>query len=253
MKITFLASARPAAQRALKELTDRYGQTEPSNADYVVAIGGDGTTLKALQATLALSPKPVFAMGTEGSIGFLGNTLHTDSLVERLCSALTINLHPLRADIEQTGGCRRTLFGINEIVFFRQQLQTAKLRVTIDKQFDVTAVVGDGLLLATPLGSTAYNRAIGGPRLQIGSGLLALTGIAIRHPADWSPMILDDDTVINLEVVEAVHHPVQAETSIDSVRDVHYARLSCDHDRSLLLAFDRETRPGCVSSPGSRE
>jgi NAD+ kinase len=239
MKIAFLASARPAAQRALVELADRYGQTELPNADYVVAIGGDGTTLKALQAILPMSPKPVFSMRTEGSIGFLGNALRTDNLFERLRSGRTITFHPLRADIEQTDGCRRTLFGINEIVFFRQQLQTAKLQVMVDGYLDVKAVVGDGLLVATPLGSTAYNRAIGGPRLPIGSGLLALTGIAIRHPMDCSPIVLDDDAVISLEVIEAVHHPVRAETIVESLSDVHCARLSCDHDHSLLLVFDR--------------
>jgi NAD+ kinase len=226
---------------------DHYGQTELPNADYVVAIGGDGTTLKALHSTLAISPKPVFAMRTEGSIGFLGNALRTDDLVERLHSGRTITFHPLRADIEQTGGRRRTLFGINEIVLFRQQLQAAKLELKVDRHQDVVAVVGDGLLLATPLGSTAYNRAICGPRLPIGSGLLALTGISIRHPADWSPIVLDDGAVINLEVIEAVHHPVRAETSFESVPDVHCARLSCDHDHSLLLVFDRDTRSGCPS------
>jgi NAD+ kinase len=253
MKIAFLASARPAAQRALKELTGRYGQIELSNADYVVAIGGDGTTLKALQATMAIPPKPVFAMRTQGSIGFLGNALRTDNLVERLASGRMITLHPLRAEIEQTDGGHRTLFGINEIVLIRQKLQAVKLRVTIEGRPDAIAVFGDGLLLATPLGSTAYNRAVGGPRLPVGSGLLALTGIAIRQPADWSPMVLDDGGVIDLEVLESVHHPVRAETSIDTVPDVHCARLSCDRDVSLLLVFDRDN-PSCLpSSPVSRE
>ena len=240
MKIAFLASARPAAQTALEELTDRYGQTALPDADYIVAIGGDGTTLKALQATLSMSPKPVFAMRTQGSVGFLANALHTDDLIERLRSGRTITLHPLRADIEQTCGRRQTLFGINEIVFIRQQLQTAKLQVTVDKQQDAVKVVGDGLLLATPLGSTAYNRALGGPRLPLGSKLLALTGIAVRDPADWSSMILDDYAVIDLEVGEAVHHPVRSETSFDSVSNVSRATLSCDYVHSLLLLLDGE-------------
>ena len=104
MKIAFFASARPAAQTALEELTDRYGQTALPDADYIVAIGGDGTTLKVLQATLSMSPKPVFAMRTQGSVGFLANALHTDDLIERLRSGRTTTLHPLRADIEQTCG-----------------------------------------------------------------------------------------------------------------------------------------------------
>jgi NAD+ kinase len=222
----------------------RYGQTELSNADYVVAIGGDGTPLKAHHATLAMSPRPVFAMRTQGSIGFLGNALHTDNLISRLRSGRTIAFHPLRADIEQTDGGGRTLFGINEIVFFRQRLQTAKLQVMVERHHDAIAATGDGLLLATPLGSTAYNRAVGGPRLPVGSGLLVLRGIAIRQPAHWSPIVLDDGAAVELEVLEAVHHPVRADTSTDGVLNVRRARLCCDRNHTLRLVFDQERGEG---------
>jgi NAD+ kinase len=158
MKIAFLSSPRAAAQRALKDLTDRYGQATPEDAEYIVSVGGDGTALRALQATLPIPAKPVFAMRTEASVGILANPLHLTNLRRRLRSAAALTLHPIRADIEQTDGQCRSVFAINEIVLIRQRLQTAKLRYEIQGQQAPTLITGDGLMMVTPLGSTAYNR-----------------------------------------------------------------------------------------------
>ena len=243
MKIAFLSSPRPAAQCVLKELTGRYGQAAPLDAEFIVSVGGDGTVLKALQTGLPIPAKPIFAMRTEGSVGFLGNPLRLANLRERLRSAVAVTLHPLRADIEQTGKQCRTAFAINEIVVIRERLQTAKLRFEIQGQQAPTIITGDGLMLATPLGSTAYNRSLGGPLLPRTSSLLALTGIAIRHPADWSHLVLDDHSIVDIEVIEADHHPVRLETSTESVPNVRRVRLSLERSSSLTLLFDRDTPP----------
>lgn len=100
-------------------------------------------------------------------------------------------------------------------------------------------ITGDGLKLATPLGSTAYNRSLGGPRLPLSSSLLTLTGIAIRHPADWSHVVLSDRAILDVEVVEASHHPVRIETAIDAVPDIRRAQLFCNREREATLLFDR--------------
>lgn len=73
IRIMFVASPKPAAQRALKQLTDEYGQSDLTEADCVVPIGGDGIALHALHTVLKGSTKPVFAMRHEDSVGFLAN------------------------------------------------------------------------------------------------------------------------------------------------------------------------------------
>jgi NAD+ kinase len=132
MEIAFLASARPAAQQALSELLDRYGQSDLSDADYLVAIGGDGTALKALHAVLAIARKPVFAMCMADSPGFLASRFKVADLPHRLRMARSITLHPLRADAEHAGGTSTTVLAINEIVLMRQRLQAARLRVATE-------------------------------------------------------------------------------------------------------------------------
>lgn len=241
MKIAFLASPRRAAQGALEEPTGRYGQTAAADADCIVTIGGDGTALKALHAVLSMPAKPVFAMRTESSVRFLCNRLRTNGLAQRLHSAVSLELPVLQAELEDTGGGRRVLFGINEIVLIRQRLQEAKLHVALDGQENPMIISRDGML-ATPLGSTAYSRSLGGPRLPLGSSLLVLTGIAIRRPAGWSHIVLSDRAILDVEVVEAAHHPVRVETAIDAVPNIRRAQLFCTREREATLLFDREAQ-----------
>src|SRR5829696_1150456 len=131
MKIAFVASAKSVAQHALQQLTLRYGQSDVSEADYIVSIGGDGTVLKALHAALSMPEKPVFAMRLEGSVGFLTNHYDIQGLHQRLETARKIKLRPLKAEMQQAGNRIRTALSINEIVLMRQRLQAAKLKLTI--------------------------------------------------------------------------------------------------------------------------
>src|SRR5512142_2351060 len=133
MRVCFVASPRPAAQDIVRQLADRHGQCELPAADYVVVVGGDGTILKALHATLTAPGKPVFAMRLGGSLGVLANRLDLADLPGRLQSARRISLRPLRAEARDTSGRSKTIYGINEVALVRQRLQAAHLSVTIDR------------------------------------------------------------------------------------------------------------------------
>ena len=161
MKIAFIASPKNAAQDALRQLMARYGQCDTSDADYVVSIGGDGTALKALHAVMAGARQPVFAMRIVDSLGFLANPLQVQDLPERLCTARRLTLCPLEVTVEHEADST-TVFAINEIVLLRQRLQAAKLCATAGSDHFAT-LIGDGLLVTTPIGSSGYNRSVGGP------------------------------------------------------------------------------------------
>jgi NAD+ kinase len=237
MKIAFLASAKPPAQRALSELVERYGQSELPEADYVVAIGGDGTALKALCAGLPAARTPVFAMRTAGSLGVLANRFELPGLPQRLQMARTVTLHPLKADVQHAGGVT-TVLAINEIVLMRQRLQAAKLHLTTTEAGRIAHIVGDGLMVAAPIGSTGYNRSAGGPVLPYESALLALTGLAVHRRSDWCNTVVGNSATIEVEVLEPSHRPVRLETNVQEVTDVCRVRISCDRDTALQLLFD---------------
>lgn len=242
MKISFRASPKPGAQRALHELSTRYGQTPAAEADFIVTLGGDGTALEALHEALAMPAKPVFAMRTDGSVGSFCNSFRTHDLTDRLHAASRVQLPVLQAEIEQAGGRSRVLFAINEIVLERQVFQQAGLSVAVRGKGDPMNINGDGLVLTTPIGSTGYNRSRRGPLLPLGSSLLALTGVAIRPPSVWSPAALSDREILDVEVIEAVYRPVQIRTVFEIIPNICRARLFRSRDRTVALLVDREAQ-----------
>jgi len=243
MKIAFLASPKPTAQQMVEYLTMWYGQCDICDADYVVTVGGDGTTLKALHTVLPFSEKPVFSMRLGGSIGFLGNRFDLANLRDRLTSAGKIFIRPLKAEVQDISGRFATVFGINEIVLTRQRLEAAKLRVSLNGTKQPGEVIGDGLLIATPIGSTGYNRSAGGSLLPTDSSLLALTGLALHHACDWANAVVNDNTLIEITVTDPEYRPVRLETNMQELTDVRVVRIACVAQPVLTLLLEpREGR-----------
>jgi NAD+ kinase len=238
MRICFVASPRPPAQDIVGQLINRYGQCGLPNADYVVVVGGDGTLLKALHATLTTPDKPVFGMRLEGSLGFLTNRFDLSGLPDRLQSAPRVSLRPLQAEARDTSGRSKTIYGINEIVLIRQRLQAAKLTVTMDRTRTLPQLIGDGVLLATPIGSTGYNHSVGGPELALDLPLLALTGISVSRVSRWTDRVIDDRTIVEVAVFEPEYRPVRLESSLEEFRDVAEVRISCSRDLAATLLLE---------------
>jgi NAD+ kinase len=247
MKIAFIASPKQAAQEASRQLALRYSQCDMSDAEYVVAIGGDGTALKALYAVMAGGHQPVYAMRLAGSLGFLANAFALENLPERLQTARRLTLSPLKAEVEHAAG-NETVFAVNEIVLMRQRLQAAKLLAKAGSDRS-TPLIGDGLLMATPIGSSGYNRSAGGSRLPPDSSLLALTALARHHRSDWCNRVHGAETVIEIEVVDPDHRPVALQTSMQELSDVRRARISSCLDLSLVLLLDGRGNRSNLTEP----
>lgn len=240
MRIAFMGSSRPATEKALGDLIDRYGQSSLTSADYVVCLGGDGTTLRALHAVLAARSTPVYAMRQQGSVGFLANSLQLDDLEQRLIRAVPYSFHPLRIRSQDIAGTSEVLFSVNDACLLRQTRRVAKLLVEIDGTRYGAIFSGDGMLVATPLGSTAYNRSAGGALLPLQSSLLTLTGIApYEGERLWSNVAMDDTSVIDLEVVTPSDRPVRLETDTQTVSQIARVRISIARDLVATLLFDQ--------------
>jgi NAD+ kinase len=235
-KIAFVASQTPEARAAYAQLEARYGNVEPAAADVIVALGGDGLMLQTLHKFMD-SGKPIYGMH-RGTVGFLMNEYVEKGLVERRNAAHNTVIHPLVMHARDAQGKMHEHRAINEVSLFRQSAQAAHLRILIDGQERLSDLVSDGVLVATPAGSTAYNLSAQGPIIPINASLLALTAISPFRPRRWRGALLPDKAKVTIEVQEADKRPVAAVADHDEVRSVRSVDVSMDHGVSLNMLFD---------------
>jgi NAD+ kinase len=237
-RIAFVASSTPEAQKAAAALTKRYGNAPLDEADVVVALGGDGLMLQTLHWFMNKNvAKPIYGMH-RGTVGFLMNDFSADSLRERLTAAQTTIIHPLVMHAIDCSGETHIHRAINEVSLFRQIYQAAKLRILIDGKERLAELVADGVLVATPAGSTAYSLSAQGPIIPIGAPLLALTPISPFRPRRWRGALLPDGAKVTVEVIEADKRPVAAVADHDEVRSVRKVDIRLDRGISMHMLFD---------------
>ncbi len=235
-RIAFVASNVPEAQRARRRLIRRYGDARPETADVIVALGGDGLMLATLQRFMN-SGKPIYGMH-RGTVGFLMNEYSEEGLSERLAAAHVTVIHPLLMRARDAAGRLHRHHAINEVSLFRQRYQAARLRVLVDGKERLAQLVADGILLATPAGSTAYNLSVQGPIIPIDAPLLALTPISPFRPRRWRGALLPDRAHVTVEALEAEKRPVAAVADHNEVRSVRCVEISMDHSISMHMLFD---------------
>ena len=239
-KRALVASAVDVALEAERELRRRYEWVPVHEADLIVALGGDGFMLQTLHAMLERRRiVPVYGMN-RGTVGFLMNDWSVDRIDERLARAKRFEVSPLRMEAESVAGERVVLPAINEVSLLRETRQTAKLEIIVDDRVVLDELICDGVLVATPAGSTAYNLSANGPILPLGSALHALTPISPFRPRRWRGAILPDSAMVKFCVLEPVKRPVSAVADQREVRDVSTVSVAIDRSQTLCLLFDPE-------------
>ena len=235
-KLAFIASTAPSARQALAELERLYGSVPPADADVIVALGGDGLMLQALHRYMSLG-KPIYGMN-HGTVGFLMNPYDAADLPRRLSEAEPATLNPLRMRAIQSSGYDQVALAINEVSMLRETRQAAKIRIVVDGRVRLEELTCDGILLATPAGSTAYNLSAHGPILPFDAGVLALTPISAFRPRRWRGALLPRTSRVRIDVLEAEKRPVSAVADNAEVRNVTSVEIEEDRSVSLHMLFD---------------
>lgn len=236
--IAFVASEHEEAKAARDRLQARWPSISPHEADVIVALGGDGFMLETLHRFMDRMV-PIFGMN-RGSVGFLMNSFSEDSLLDRLGRAEAVKLNPLRMRATDVEGRVHEALAINEVSLLRETRFAAKLRIEIDGVVRIPEMICDGVLLATPAGSTAYNLSVNGPILPLTAHVLALTPISVFRPRQWRGAILPHRTNVVMEVLHPTLRPVSAVADYTEVRDVRQVLVHEDRTVSLTLLFDPE-------------
>src|SRR6202140_646911 len=235
-RIAFVASAGAEAQQALAQLVGLYGNHDPAEADVVVALGGDGLMLQTLHQHMR-SGKPIYGMH-RGTVGFLMNEFSAHDLHARLEAARESLINPLLMRATDVHGVVHLHHAINEVALFRQSHQAARLRILIDERERMAELIADGILVATPAGSTAYNLSAQGPILPINAALLALTPISAFRPRRWRGALLPNTAFVVIEVLEGDKRPVAAVADHYEARDVRRVEVLSDKTISMRMLFD---------------
>ncbi|MGI9482935.1 MAG: NAD kinase [Hyphomicrobiales bacterium] len=234
--LAFIASEAEEAQAAFPGLAESYGNVPEDEADIIVALGGDGFMLQVMHKFVGTG-KAIYGMNC-GSVGFLMNTFSEDGLKERLGDAVSSTVHPLKMRAKDVRGETHEAIAFNEVSFLRERHQAAKLEIIVDGRVRIQELICDGLIVATPAGSTAYNLSAHGPILPINSPLLALTPISAFRPRRWRGAILPNNAEVKVRILEASKRPVSAVADYAEFRDVSEVNVALDQSFGAELLFD---------------
>ncbi|MFP6775085.1 MAG: NAD kinase [Alphaproteobacteria bacterium] len=237
-KVTFMASETPQAAAALVQLRDRYDDVGPEVAEVIVVLGGDGYMLSVLHDTRHLA-LPIYGMN-QGTVGFLMNDFSLIDLPARLAAAELAVLHPLAMVARDANGEQHEAMAINEVSVFRETRQAAKIRISIDGNVRLEELVCDGVLVATPAGSTAYNLSAHGSIIPLDAEILALTPISAFRPRRWRGALLPGTARVRFDILDPDKRPVSVVADNQEFRSVVEIEVVEDHDAELHLMFDPE-------------
>ncbi len=237
MAIAFAASDTPEAQAALAELTEVYPAAPSDEATVVVALGGDGQMLRTLHRHLE-GDVSVFGMNC-GSVGFLLNEYRVEDLEQRIADAQEIIIHPLAMRAHTESGAEIDAYALNEVSMLRQTHQSAKLAISVNGVVRIPELIADGVLVATPAGSTAYNVSAGGPIIPLQANILALTPISPFRPARWPGALLHSSSQVRIDVLDPHKRPVSAVADSTEIRNVRAVDVR-ESSRQARLLFDKD-------------
>lgn len=237
-KLHFVCSNTQTAETAGKKLIKRYGQASIHDADVIVVLGGDGTMLHNLRDFMH-TKKPIYGMN-RGSVGFLMNEYEEKDLPKRIAEARMEKLHPLRMIADSHLSGRIEALAINEVSLFRQSYQAAKIRISVDNHTRMEELICDGVMVATPAGSTAYNLSAQGPILPLIAPLLALTPVSSFRPRRWHGALLANTASVRFDMLEVDKRPVNAAADNVEVKSVFSVTIQSAQDVEASILFDSD-------------
>ena len=235
-KIGFVASQKPEAIEALKKLKKLYKNVSPNKADIIVALGGDGTILKCLHDFLK-KKIPIYGMN-RGVVGFLMNQYSEINLEKRLSEAIPCKLYPLKIKSFDIKGNIKEGLAFNDVSMIRSSPSIAKIKIQINNKTRIDEFLGDGCLISTAAGSSAYNLSLRGPVIPVGAQVLALTPISPYRPRRWRGALLNNDAKITLLSIENKRRPVRAEADFMEFKNIVKLEIEMDKSKYMNLLFD---------------
>jgi NAD+ kinase len=237
-KIHIIADANPTAQSAKKLITKNYKNHTINDSDVLVVLGGDGFMLSSLKKYQKYK-LPFYGMN-KGNRGFLLNKFDEKDLINKINKSKIAELHPLEMYAKNKNGKVKTAIAINEVSVFRETRQAAKLQIKIDNMIRMKEITCDGVLVATPAGSTAYNLSVRGPVLDLESNLLAVTPISPFKPRGWRGATINNRSKVSIKNLDFKKRPVSAVADNIEFRDVSNVSIYLNKNKTFKLLYNKK-------------
>ena len=238
MKLHFYASENPRPQAALRELSEHYTNYDVEQAEAIVVLGGDGAMLRALHRFTDVD-LPLFGLNL-GTLGFLLNEYKNRDIIERVTKANSFKIHPLKMKAEDIHGKVHEALAYNEVSLLRETHSSAKIMVFVNEEVRMPLLVCDGVMVSTPVGSTAYNSSAAGPIMPLGSNVMPITPISAFRPRRWPGALIPDTCTVRFEIIRPQERPVSVSADSYETRDIAAVDISVAKDISSTLMFDPE-------------
>jgi NAD+ kinase len=214
--------------------------TDYTALECLVVIGGDGTMLHSIHRYMHLNI-PFYGIN-KGSYGFLMNKIYkkidAEVIVDQIKTAIATSIYPLQMEVTTVDNKIFTALAINEVSLLRQTYQTAKIEIAIDHKIQLKNLISDGVMLATPSGSTAYNLSAGGAILPLNANLLALTPISPFRPRRWHGALLHNDVTVTFRAIDPSKRPLSAVADFHEVRNANLVTIKCLKDKKITILFN---------------
>ena len=235
-KFHFIFDKNKKSQNFKKKLSKKFKNFSPLKASSIVVFGGDGFMLKNLKKYYRFN-KPFYGVNC-GSFGFLMNNTNINLLERKILKSKKTTINSLSVNCSYGKGMKKHLIAINEISIFRQSKQTASLNISIGKKQVIKKLIGDGVLVSTPAGSTAYNLSVHGPILSLNSGKLAITPISPFRPRRWKGKIISNKSIVKIKNLNSKKRPIAAVADNIELRNVKSLTIKRNTKIKIRLLFD---------------
>ena len=236
-KIHFVIDKTINDRNLNKVFFKKYINYTPKKSNVIVVIGGDGFMLQSLKKYQKYK-KPFFGMN-KGTFGFLMNKFRTENIVRSIIKAKPINISPLEMIAITKNGTKKKALAINEVSLLRQSRQAASIQITGNKKVLIKKLICDGILIATPAGSTAYNMSVNGPILSLNSKKLAITPISPFRPRRWRGKIVTSTSLIEIKNLNEKKRPISAVADNFEVRNIKKVIIKINNSINFKLLYDK--------------
>ncbi len=236
-KIYFVFDKTRKSQNLKKIILKRHKNYSVLKSDYIVVVGGDGFMLQAIKK-FAKFQKPFYGINC-GTFGFLMNKYTSKNLYKKIINAKKTIINPLDIFATSDKNFKKKLMAINEVSLFRQSRQTASLELKVGKKIIIKKLIGDGILVSTPAGSTAYNLSVHGPILSLNSGKLAITPISPFRPRRWKGKVISNTRNVKINNLDPIKRPVAAVADNVEIRNVKFLSIKINKKNRINLLYDK--------------